>query len=96
MKKILFIAALLVLMISCVEKKEVKYAEETPVRQVWQISIYERTLDAEMKGFIEEGEDSVTVEALRKEAEDIDSMVVSCLLILDAKQDTVINMYDIK
>lgn len=96
MKNFLFIMAAALLLVSCSEKRPEGYADAGIARRALQISIYETTMDAEYKGFIEEEDDSATVETLRKEAEEIDSLIVSCLIIEDCAQDTIINMYDIK
>lgn len=97
MKNFLFIMVAALLLVSCGGKKvEEGYADAGLARRALQISIYETTMDAVYRGFVEEENDSATVEALREEAEEIDSLIVSCLIIEDCAQDTIINMYDIK
>ena len=102
MKKILFIivAALMCSIgVGCAnnnEKKELPYADAGIAREVWQTFIYEKTLDAKKLGYIDEEQDSAFVDSLRKAAEKVDSLVVSCVMIIDPGRDTIIDMFDIK
>ena len=95
MKKFLFII-IATLLIGCNEKKIDGYADASIARKALQVNIYNKTVDAGYRGFVEEKNDSATVEALREEADRIDSLVVSCLIIEDCMQDTVISVYNIK
>lgn len=96
MKNFLFIVVMALLLMGCDEKKPEGYADIGPARRGMQLSIYDATITADIIGFIDEENDSITVDSLRKEAEEIDSMLVSCLIIEDCAKDTIISMYDIK
>lgn len=98
MKNLLFIfvIALLLGLMSCKKEVETDYADAGVARQAWQLFIYERTLDARIIGFVDEKEDSALVERLSREAEEIDTLVVSCLIIEDTRINEPECIYDIK
>jgi hypothetical protein len=104
MKKILlFIVTLLVVLTACNKGKrhvapDAEWADEGPMLMCWQTNISDHRLWAENLGFIED--DSVEirtlVEKLRIQAKANDTLVVSCLMLEDAAQDTVVQLYGIK
>ena len=99
MKKILFIAILLIITAACSNDRKVKeYAEEEPMLVAWQTNISNHRLWADNLGFMED--DSVEirtlVEKLRIQAKANDTIKVSCLMLSDAAKDTVVYMYGIK
>ena len=100
MKKILFIAILLIITAACSNNrsKVKEYAEEEPLLMVWQTNISKNRLWADNLGLIEF--DSVKIRELVKElrtkARVNDTLVVSCLMLSDAAKDTVVYMYGIK
>lgn len=99
MKKILFIVILLIITAACSNDHKIEgYADEEPMLSVWQTNISKNRLWADNLGFIED--DSVEiralVEKLRIQAKANDTLVVSCLTLSDAAQDTVVGLYGIK
>jgi hypothetical protein len=88
MKKILFIAILLIIIAACGNdrNKTREYAEEEPLLMVWQTNISKNRLWADNLGLIEI--DSVKIRELIKElrtkAKASDTLVVSCLMLVDA------------
>lgn len=99
MKKILFIAILLIVTTACSNNHKIEgYADEEPMLFVWQTNISSHRLWADNLGLIED--DSVEIQALveklRIQAKANDTLVVSCLMLSDAAQDTVVQMYGIK
>ena len=105
MKKILlFIVTLLLLTATACSNKgrhvapNAGWADEEPMLIAWQTNISNHRLWAENLGFIED--DSVKVRELVKElriqARASDTLVVSCLMLVDASQDTVMHIYGIK
>lgn len=99
MKKILFIAILLIITAACGNDHKIEgYADEEPILVAWQTNISNHRLWADNLGYIED--DSVEirtlVEKLRIQAKANDTLVVSCLMISDAAEDTVVQLYGIK
>lgn len=100
MKKILFIVILLIITAACSNNSKGvrEYAEEEPMLIAWQTNISNHRLWADNLGLMED--DSVRirilVEKLRIQAKANDTLVVSCLMLSDAAQDTVVQMYGIK
>lgn len=99
MKKILFILILLIITTACNNSHEAKeYADEEPILVAWQTNISNHRLWADNLGYIEDDsvEIQTLVEKLRIQAKANDTLVVSCLMISDAAEDTVVQMYGIK
>ena len=105
MKKILLFIVTLVLLTATACNSggrhvpvEAEWADEEPMLIAWQTNISNHRLWAENLGFIED--DSVKVRELVKElriqARASDTLVVSCLMLVDASQDTVMHIYGIK
>lgn len=98
MKKILFIAILLIITAACSNDHNAKEAKEEPMLIAWQTNISNHRLWADNLGFIED--DSVKirtlVENLRIQAKANDTLVVSCLMLSSAAKDTAVYMYGIK
>jgi hypothetical protein len=98
MKKFLFIfiAAAALLLTGCKEKNVQEAEELGPARLAWQLSIYHKTVACDYLGFVEEENDSATVEALIEEAASVDSLETACLVVWDCAGDTVIDIFDLK
>ena len=98
MKKILFLILLIVTAACSNDRKVKEYAEEEPMLVAWQTNISKNRLWADNLGFMEDDsvEIRILVEKLRIQAKANDTLVVSCLMLEDAAQDTVVQLYGIK
>lgn len=98
MKKILFILFILTLLTACGHKVDPEYADIEPMLVIWQTTISSHKLEAKNIGLIEYDSTKIRalVEELRIQAQANDTIKVSCLMLSDAAQDTVVQMYGIK
>ena len=104
MKKILsFIVTLLLTATACNNggrhvPVEAEWADEGPMLSIWQTNISQHRLWADKIGMIEDDSTKIKslVKELRAQAKANDTLVVSCLMLVDASQDTVMYLYGIK
>lgn len=105
MKKILLFIVTLVLLTATACNSEgrhvapdAEWADAGLMLSVWQTSISQHRLWADKLGVVED--DSVKIKSLVKElraqAKVNDTLIVSCVMFVDASQDTVMYLYGIK
>ena len=104
MKKILlFILPLLVVLTACNSggrhvPVDAEWADEGLMLSIWQTNISQHRLWADKLGVVEDDSIKIKnlVKELRAQAKANDTLVVSCLMLVDASQDTVMHIYGIK
>ena len=106
MKKILILLAVMSLVLTTLScnnggrhvAPDAKWADEGLILSAWQTNISSNRLWADKIGMIED--DSIKIKSLVKElraqAKLNDTLIVSCLMLVDTSQDTVIYLYGIK
>ena len=105
MKKILILLAMSLVLttLSCNSggrhvPVDAEWADEGLMLSVWQTNISQHRLWADKLGVVED--DSVKIKSLVKElraqAKVNDTLIVSCVMFVDASQDTVMYLYGIK
>lgn len=105
MKKILLLIVTLVLLTATACNNggrhvapDAEWADEGLMLSVWQTNISSNRLWADKLGVVED--DSIKIKSLVKElraqANVSDTLIVSCVMFVDASQDTVMYLYGIK
>ena len=105
MKKILLFIVTLVLLTATACNSggrhvtpDAEWADEGLILSVWQTNISSNRLWADKIGMIEDDSIKIKnlVKELRAQAKESDTLVVSCLMLVDTSQDTIMYLYGIK